>query len=212
MCVRKQITRQQQTTPLKGAPFRWEKNVEKRGKRTWTRTPDHSSPWIHFFGSFLPFWSAEIFFHLFPLASFALPTYNLAPFFCFKLRMMTASPSIGRKREKENTLNFTRLPNNLHFCLLFLFFFHSAECRICRGKKNNNCCLSKSRRVMAVPKTNKNGRGSRWVAGLNSAEREMQLVDSLLHPLSHFLPVHYLSFVLSSSSAYSLFLKEFFLL
>ena len=136
MCVRKQITRQQQTTPLKGAPFRWEKNVEKRGKRTWTRTPDRSSPWIHFFGSFLPCWSAEIFFHLFPLASFALPTYNLAPSFCFKLRMMTASPSIGRKREKENTLNFTRLPNNLHFCLLFFcFFFHSAECRICRGKK-----------------------------------------------------------------------------
>ena len=37
--------------------------------------------------------------------------------------MMTASPSIGRKREKENTLNFTRLPNNLHFCLLFFCFF-----------------------------------------------------------------------------------------
>ena len=121
---------------MPGAPFRWEKNVEKRGKRTWTRTPDRSSPWIHFFGSFLPCWSAEIFFHLFPLASFALPTYNLAPSFCFKLRMMTASPSIGRKREKENTLNFTRLPNNLHFCLLFFcFFFHSAEGRICRGKK-----------------------------------------------------------------------------
>ena len=46
-----------------------------------------------------------------------------------------------------------------HFCLLFFSLFHSAECRICRGKKN--CCLWKSRRAMAVPKSSKSGHGSR---------------------------------------------------
>ena len=79
-----------------------------------------------------------------------------------------------------------------HFCLLFFSLFHSDECRICRGKK----------KLLFVEITARDGRTQKqqerpWLAlaGLNSAEREMQLVASLLHPpLSHFLPAHHTTF------------------